>query len=86
MWLPSPNGLQAGIPIGQPNSTVLIAVLEKWWKPIPKKLFFGLAGGLLIIAVFQAWRDEQARAEDVNNNNKVIAEAERQRKTEGDGI
>jgi hypothetical protein len=58
-----------------------IAMLEKWWKPIPKRLFFGLAGALLIIATFQAWDDEHNRAESLKNrvgiatdNSKVAAD------------
>jgi len=42
---------------------MLIAMLEKWWKPIPKKLFFGIAIVLLIVAMFQAWRDQYTSAE-----------------------
>src|SRR5216683_4444847 len=54
-----------------------IAMLEKWWKPIPKKLFFGLAGGLLIIAMFQAWRDEHTRAKGLENDKNVIADSKK---------
>ena len=38
---------------------MVIAMLEKWWKPIPKKTFFGIATILLVFATFQAWRDQR---------------------------
>lgn len=43
---------------------MLIAMYEAWKeKKTPKRLFFGAAIACLVVAMFQAWRDEYASAE-----------------------
>lgn len=54
-----------------------VAMLEKWWKPIPKRLFFSLAGSLLVIAMFQAWDDEHSRAENLRDREAMATENSR---------
>ena len=52
---------------------LVVAMIEKLHKPISKKWFVAAAGVCLLIAMFQAWKDENERAEKSSDSNKTLS-------------